>query len=65
MILIYSPDLHFTLSNLPSRTLVLYGVSILEFDANMDTGAEGQRIYNGWFQPALSVLMEKREPGTR
>lgn len=36
------------------------------FDLKLGKGIEnwavGQRIYNGWIQPALPVLMEKRAP---
>ncbi|KAI1800361.1 cytochrome P450 [Daldinia bambusicola] len=56
--------------NCPGRPFALYNIKLIlahllwRFDLKLGAGAEnwaeGQRIYNGWIQPALPVLMEKR-----
>ncbi|KAI0841507.1 cytochrome P450 [Hypoxylon sp. FL0890] len=56
--------------NCPGQQFALYNIKLAlthllwRFDLKLGEGTEnwamGQRIYNGWIQPALPVLMEKR-----
>jgi len=56
--------------NCPGQQFALYIIKLtlahllwhfdLKLGEDTENWAAGQRIYNGWIQPALPVLMEKR-----
>ncbi|KAI5917035.1 cytochrome P450 [Camillea tinctor] len=60
--------------NCPGKQFALYNIKLTlahllwRFDLKLGGGTEnwavGQRIYNGWIQPGLPVLMEKRPDST-
>ncbi|KAI1474573.1 cytochrome P450 [Daldinia eschscholtzii] len=54
------PGQQFALCNIKVILAYLLWCFDLELGEGAENWAEGQRVYNGWVQPALPILMEKR-----